>query len=333
MKISVIIPVYNGEKTITKCLDSIYKTKYRDFEVIVVDDGSTDKTALLIKKYPCRIKILRQNSGVSVARNIGAKLARGELLYFVDADVVQKTDNLSEISKRLKENPNISVVNLVHHWRSMNEGFGPEFIGLKYYYDYDVLLRKGIMKVESSFFQALGGFIPKKLFWKIGGFNEKIHVPGGEEFEFGHKLRSNGYIISVLLDMEVYHYWWNLIERMKLNYKRSQMWLPLLLKRKSFETKGGVATAKNAINSIILTLVLVLSLLSIFINIIYIPILLLIFYFVYNIDFYRYIYRKKKNAGFTILSIFADMALYISASLGIITGFIKYLFNFRHIIK
>lgn len=329
MKISVIVPVYNGEKTITKCLDSIYKTKYKNFEVIVIDDCSTDKTAELLKRYPCKVIKLKENSGVSIARNMGAKKAKGRLLYFVDADIVQKTDNILNVPKILKEEPNVDVINITHHWQSINKGFGPEFIGLKYYYDYDVLLRKGIKKIESSFFQALGGFIPKKLFWKIGGFNEKIHIPGGEEFEFGYKLRSKGYDVSIFLNLEVYHYWWGLIERAKLNYKRGQVWLPLLFKRKTFETKGGVATTKNAVNSIILILIL----LSLFISIIYIPTSLLILYFIYNSDFYTYIYRKKKSLKFTFLSIFADIILYFPATLGIIVGFIKYIFNIKHVRK
>ena len=87
--ISVVIPAYNVEQYIEKCLDSVLCQTYRDLEVIVVDDGSTDNTAQLIKKYTSdkRVKYINQeNAGVSAARNNGMNAASGEYLAFVDSD-------------------------------------------------------------------------------------------------------------------------------------------------------------------------------------------------------------------------------------------------------
>lgn len=88
MKISFIIPVYNAEKYIARCLDSIYSQTVRDFEVIVIDDGSTDSSINICKQYKSYgIQIIKQqNSGVSVARNTGLQAAKGEYICFVDAD-------------------------------------------------------------------------------------------------------------------------------------------------------------------------------------------------------------------------------------------------------
>jgi len=326
MKISVIMPVYNGEKEITTCLDSIYKTKYKDFEVIVVDDCSTDKTPELLKelqkKYPFKVIKLKKNSGVSIARNKGAKNAKGELLYFVDDDTVQKTDNLFKIHKILKKDKDVDVINVTHHWKSLNKGFGPEFIGLKYYYDYDVAKRKNIKRLHGSFFQALGGFIPKNIFDELNGFNENIHLPGGEEFEFGHKLKDHNYKVFTYPELEVYHYWWTLPKRIKLNYQRAKVWSNLLIKQKSFESKGGIATKKNAINSLLITSTLILSLISIPLNTHNIPLILSITYLIYNFDFYKYIFKKTKSLNFIILSIIAEILLNLAASLGIGIGLI-----------
>ena len=88
--ISVIIPAYNAEKTLYKCLDSVIEQTYKDLEIIIVDDGSTDGTADIIKKYTKRynyIKCIHQkNAGVSKARNVGIDNAQGEYLYFIDSD-------------------------------------------------------------------------------------------------------------------------------------------------------------------------------------------------------------------------------------------------------
>lgn len=88
MKLSVIIPAYNAEKEIEKCINSILNTNHTDFEVIVVNDGSTDNTKQILDRYldSHLIVIHKVNEGVSVARNIGIKNATGDYVLFVDAD-------------------------------------------------------------------------------------------------------------------------------------------------------------------------------------------------------------------------------------------------------
>lgn len=88
--ISVIVPAYNAEDTIKRCLDSLICQTYTDIELIVVNDGSTDATSDIVSQMAMsdsRIHLInQQNSGVSTARNIGIDMARGDLLAFVDAD-------------------------------------------------------------------------------------------------------------------------------------------------------------------------------------------------------------------------------------------------------
>ena len=88
--ISVIIPVYNIESYIKQCMDSIINQKYKNFELIIVDDGSTDSTGKICDDYAVkdnRISVVHiKNFGVSNARNIGINLAIGEYLVFVDGD-------------------------------------------------------------------------------------------------------------------------------------------------------------------------------------------------------------------------------------------------------
>lgn len=90
MKISIIIPCYNVEKYISDCLNSILTQDFKEYEIICVNDGSTDNTLKIIKSYRKKysnIKIINQsNQGLSVARNIGMKFATGKYIYFVDSD-------------------------------------------------------------------------------------------------------------------------------------------------------------------------------------------------------------------------------------------------------
>ena len=89
VKISVIIPVYNVEKYIRECIESVLNQTLKDIEIIAVNDGSRDNSIKIIEEYlsDARLKIInKENGGASFARNIGMKAARGEYIYFIDSD-------------------------------------------------------------------------------------------------------------------------------------------------------------------------------------------------------------------------------------------------------
>ena len=88
--ISIIVPVYNAEKTLPQCIDSILSQKYSDFEVLLIDDGSTDNSGRLCDTYSQKDKRIRvfhqENQGVSAARNLGLEQMKGEFVTFCDSD-------------------------------------------------------------------------------------------------------------------------------------------------------------------------------------------------------------------------------------------------------
>ena len=84
--VSVIIPVYNREKFLAEAIDSVLAQTYRPIEIIVIDDGSTDKSGEIARSYAETKYIYQDNQGVSVARNIGVDAAQGEFLAFLDSD-------------------------------------------------------------------------------------------------------------------------------------------------------------------------------------------------------------------------------------------------------
>ncbi len=101
--VSIIIPVFNGQHVLQRCVDSVTKQSYRELEIILVDDGSTDPTLEICKKLALedsRIKVFHQaNKGVSAARNHGLANAAGELVMFVDADDSIDADMVEELVK------------------------------------------------------------------------------------------------------------------------------------------------------------------------------------------------------------------------------------------
>lgn len=84
--ISVIIPVYNGEKYVKQCLENMMSQSYKNLEVIVIDDGSTDGSAAIAQEFPVIVHRLQENRGLSVARNTGMDVAKGKYIHFMDVD-------------------------------------------------------------------------------------------------------------------------------------------------------------------------------------------------------------------------------------------------------
>ncbi len=105
LKVSAIIPVYNGEATIARAIESALAQQFEGFEIVVVDDGSTDSSPRVIESYVSKIRVVRQaNRGLGSARNAGAAVARGEYLAFLDADDEWLPEKLAKTIAALERN-------------------------------------------------------------------------------------------------------------------------------------------------------------------------------------------------------------------------------------
>lgn len=109
--VSVIVPVYNREELLPNCLASLVAQDYPRLEIIVIDDGSTDRTAEVARRYPVKVISLDENQGAAIARNEGANAATGDYLAFTDSDCVAPPDWVSKMVAVLEENPGFVGVN------------------------------------------------------------------------------------------------------------------------------------------------------------------------------------------------------------------------------
>ena len=169
MKLSVIIPTYNEESVIADCLKSLEGQTHGDFEVLVIDDGSSDKTLEAVKKAGSkRLKgIFKQNhKGPGAARNLGAKRAEGEVLVFVDADMTFDRDFLRKLVEPIEKGRTkgtFSKSEFVSNWENVwarcwniNEGWEEKRRHPRNYPDTQPVFR-AILKSE---FDRVGGFVP-----------------------------------------------------------------------------------------------------------------------------------------------------------------------------
>ncbi len=107
VKVSVVIPTYNEENYIEKALKSLQSQSFKDFEIIVVDDGSTDRTRDIIRKFDKATLIEGEHKGPAFSRNIGARIAKGGILVFVDADMTFHKDYIKNLILPIKKDNKI----------------------------------------------------------------------------------------------------------------------------------------------------------------------------------------------------------------------------------
>jgi glycosyltransferase involved in cell wall biosynthesis len=120
VKVSVIIPAYNGDRYISQAIDSIFQQTYKDYEIIVVDDGSSDRTGEILTNYGDRIRYLSQNNqGVAAARNKGLEVATGEYISFLDQDDYFLPQKLFLQVNLLDRQKNLAFVN--SGWQIVND--------------------------------------------------------------------------------------------------------------------------------------------------------------------------------------------------------------------
>lgn len=178
---TVIIPLYNKEPYIKRALETVLNQTYDNFEMIIIDDGSTDEGVRIVSSiHDTRIKVFSQmNSGVSAARNRGALLAKNQYLAFLDADDTWEPNFLQEISNLIDEFPYAGIYATNNKFiypsgKVMLESFSDLFNGnnIGIIEDYFGLFAK----ILKSPFSNSNLCIPKKIYDEFGGYKEGVKL-------------------------------------------------------------------------------------------------------------------------------------------------------------
>lgn len=197
--LSLIIPCFNAERYIARCLDSILASKFSAYEIIVVDDHSQDQSPSIIRQYQplpqIKAVFLNQNQGPAQARNIGTRLATGNYLFFLDIDTKIAPNCLNHIVAKLESSPKVGAIQACLE----TGGHFLTFFGFPY--------EIPVSKQEKLIFGArsAGLAIRKKLFEKIGGFDEDYFIYG-EDTDLSWRVWLAGYQVIFLPQAKVYHF-------------------------------------------------------------------------------------------------------------------------------
>lgn len=186
MSISVIIPTYNEEKVIVHCLESLGDQTYKNFEIIIVDDGSKDNTLQIaknIKRLIPEVKVLKQkHKGPGAARNHGVKQAKGEILVFIDADMTFDDDFIKKLTEPIRKCKAIGtfskeeyLANKSNVWArcwNINRGLPPDRMHPEKFPDTQKVFRA----ITKSAFKKAGGFDEKAGYTDDWSLSERLGV-------------------------------------------------------------------------------------------------------------------------------------------------------------
>jgi GT2 family glycosyltransferase len=193
LRLSVIVPVYNDEGALGPCLAALTASRPAGVEIIVVDDASTDGSATVAARLPVRLLRLSANAGPAAARNYGARLARADILLFVDSDLIVARDTLNQVTQLFDERPDVAAVFGSYDASPAATGIVSRYKNLLHHFVH----QHG--EAEASTFWAGCGAIRRKVFEEVGGFDQaRFRLPSIEDIELGYRVRRAGH--RILLD-------------------------------------------------------------------------------------------------------------------------------------
>lgn len=328
-KISLIVPVYNSESTLKECLDSIFLSSFKEFEVIVISDNSSDKSAQIAKKYNCKVIELSENMGPAYVRNLGAKNAEGEILFFIDSDIVIKPNSLSCIKDSFDNNEVNVIQGIYSHKPDYNNVVTQFQQSFLCYYTWSHKI-KYVETLTSACFA-----IRKKVFIDLKGFNTNIKSATVEDEEFGYNLIDKGNKILILRELNVEHKINLTISKfIKRNFIMNFNTMKSFLRNRNFIKKKMNQNNYTSVLSGILLLgfiILMIIVMPFFLNekIIISFLILNIMFLSLNYKFINFVYLEKgpkKALGILITCYLSSFLMLI----GIVCAFISYFFGKKY---
>jgi glycosyltransferase involved in cell wall biosynthesis len=163
--LSVVVPVRNDPANLERCLAALETSDHPEFEVIVVDDASTDETPAAARRFGARLLHQKRRTGPAAARNRGAKAARHPFLFFLDADVAVRPETLSRVAERFLRQPETDAFFGSYDVRPSAPNLVSQFRNLVHHYVH----QSG--NEEASTFWSGCGAMKRSLFLEVGGFD------------------------------------------------------------------------------------------------------------------------------------------------------------------
>lgn len=197
MNISVVIPAYSAESTLAECLRACLAQTHTPVEIIVVDDGSTDRTAEIAKEFDVQY-VHQENAGPAAARNHGARLATGEIIALTDADCIPEANWLEELVKGF-DAENVVAVGGTY-------GIANASSPLARMIHEEIRVRHEKFGDTVDFLGSFNVAYKRDAYLAVGGFDESFRAASGEDNDLAYRLHDNGGIMRFVPEAVVNHY-------------------------------------------------------------------------------------------------------------------------------
>jgi glycosyltransferase involved in cell wall biosynthesis len=252
--ISVVIPVHNAMRSLGRCLGALKTSTFEDFECVVVDDGSTDDSASLAAASGAQVIGTGGKRGPAYARNRGVEAAQGEILFFIDADVMVRSDTLAQVAKAFAENPELDALIGSYDEDPAEPNFLSQYKNLMHCFVHQQGRR------QASTFWTGCGAIRRHVFEKFGGFDESYVRPSIEDIELGARLVRAGRMIELQPTLMVKHLKrWTLSGLLTSDIRdRAIPWTVLMLRERNIPNDLNVQSSQR-ISVVLVYLALILT--------------------------------------------------------------------------
>ncbi len=288
--LSIVIAVYNGAHFLQKCLPAIEAAADKETEVILVDDGSTDNSAEIGKFFEAKVIELAECKGAANARNIGVSEARGEVILFVDADVVIQPDTIKNVRRIFADNSEISAFFGSYDNAPGEPDFFSQYRNLMHHFHHQTSRR------EAETFWSGFGAIKRRVFLEMDGFDaRKFEIPSIEDIELGYRLHKKGYRILLVPELQVKHLKkWTFYSILQTDFwRRAVPWSEIMLLNPQIKPDLNIKSSQKI--SALLTGILLFSLCASLWHRLFLIIILscLLGLIAINKDFYNFFLRCK----------------------------------------
>lgn len=296
--VSIVVPVHNGGTHFAKCLASLQATMPSPEEIIVVADGESDGSWRLAEELGLQVLRIPTPGGPARARNLGAKGARGDILFFVDADVTIPHDTVGYVAGLFKEHADLAAAIGSYDDAPGETSFLSQYRNLLHHYVHQT------GNPEASTFWGACGAIRREVFFTMGGFNEKYSRPCIEDIELGYRLKRAGFKIRLEKGLQIKHLKrWDIVSLVKTDFfNRALPWTALILESKEFINDLNVKTA-GRLSVFALSLLLLTLLGSLFLpGLLLLSALISVVLVAFNWDLYRF-FKEKRGLSFAIKAV------------------------------
>jgi len=229
MLVSIVIPAYNAERTLENCIEACLAQTYPDTEVIVVDDGSTDRTPLIGQAFASVRYVHQENRGPAAARNRGAREAHGPLIAFTDSDCIPREDWIDHLAARFEEN--VAAVGGTYGIANPQRLL-PRLIHA------EIVARHARFGEKVDFLGSFNVAYQREAFEAVGGFDEAFREASAEDNDLAYRLLDAGRVLRFTPDAVVNHYHPNALWPYLRNQARHGLWRVKLYRKHPGRVRG-----------------------------------------------------------------------------------------------